>query len=146
MPSDSPRSRQTALVADADVRLRKALRQIGVAHCPYEPVGFDGRSYFVLDANRFLRSGRPHEWQQRLLVSICNGPEWLMQAYPRVRRGKEVNGFSSEEAYNDLVQACHIMGHWSPEHSIRGRGAWLGQDGELILHRGDHLLIDGQVR
>jgi hypothetical protein len=79
------------------------------------------------------------------LDSICGNSPFLRNRYPRMRNGKPVEGFVADRARYDLMCACHEMGHWEPTN-IRSVGAWLGAEGDLILHRGDHLFINGQVR
>ena len=124
-------------------RLARVTAIIGEA--PYEPVGFDGKHYWVLDSERHLRDGAPRDFGGPLLDSLCGKNPYLRNRYPRLRNGKPVEGFVADRARYELMCACHEMGHWEPTN-IRSVGAWLGADGDLILHRGDHLFINGQVR
>jgi hypothetical protein len=130
---------QPALAA----RLAKVHAIIGDA--PYEPVGFDGVHYWVLDSERHLRHAAPRDIGGRWLDSICGASPYLRIRYPRMRQGKPVEGFVADRAARELMIACNAMGHWEPKN-IRSIGAWPGADGDLILHRGDHLFINGQVR
>ena len=125
-------------------RLARARAIIG-DNAPYEPVGFSGNRYFVLGSERQLVDGVPRDFGGAQLDAICGRNPYLRIRYPRLRNGKPVEGFVADRARYDLMCACHEMGHWEPKN-IRGVGAWLGADGDLILHRGDHLHINGQVR
>jgi hypothetical protein len=124
-------------------RLARATAVIGEA--PYEPVGFDGVHYWIIDSERHLRDAAPRDIGGRWLDSICGNSPYLRNRYPRMRNGKPVEGFVADRAARELMIACNEMGHWEPTN-IRSVGAWLGADGDLILHRGDHLFIAGQVR
>ena len=125
------------------VRLKKA-RIILPRNCPYEPVGHNGDWYYVIDAQHNLRVVKPDGIRRNMLSSICDGAEWLAEHYPRMRKGGGVNGIAIDHASDHLVRACHLMGNWIPEDSVRGRGAWRGEDGDLILHRGNHLVVGGK--
>jgi len=141
-----PPSRIVNVTDDAPAvaaRLAKARMIIGDA--PYEPVGFSGNQYFVLGSERQLYCGVPRDFGGAQLDALCGKNPYLRIRYPRMRNGKPVEGFVADRARYELMCACHEMGHWEPT-SIRSVGAWLGADGDLILHRGDHLNINGQVR
>jgi putative DNA primase/helicase len=54
------------------------------------------------------------------------------------------NGFNLDSAQNWLIQAGNAAGSFSDKY-MRGRGAWI--DGRhVVIHNGDHLLIDGERR
>ena len=125
-------------------RLARARAIIGDA-APYEPIGFSGNHYYVLGSERQLVGGAPRDFGGAQLDAICGKNPYLRNRYPRMRNGKPVEGFVADRARYELICACHEMGHWEPSN-IRSVGAWLGADGDLILHRGDHLNINGQVR
>ena len=134
------RARAKALESPVSVRLAKA-RDALPPKCPYEPIGFDGEFYYVIDSQHHLRHNRPRDLVRAMIVSLAGDRGWLAEHYPRTRNGKPVDGFAAERAVDDLMNACHVMGFWSADQQIRGRGAWRGEDGDLILHRGDHLMI-----
>lgn len=122
------------------VRLAKA-RGALKPYCPIEPVGHNGNTYAVIDAEHQLRLATPRELGHgRFLFSLAGDSKWLAAQYPRFRRGKPVAGFAAESLADDLMRGCHLMGFWQPDGQVRGRGAWRGEDGALILHRGDYLL------
>ncbi|MCW1748806.1 hypothetical protein [Rhizobium acaciae] len=45
----------------------------------------------------------------------------------------------------DLYAACRARGAWAMSDTVRGRGAWRDLEGNLILHCGDHLYLNGEV-
>jgi hypothetical protein len=137
------RSRVKEVHGAVAVRLAKA-RGVLPQHCPFEPVGFDGDTYYMIDCKFQLRGVRPRDLGRQMIFSLAGDKSWLAEAYPRWRQDKRVEGFAAEKVSDDIMAACHLMGHWSPDQQIRGRGAWRGEDGDLILHRGDHLVIGGR--
>jgi hypothetical protein len=138
------------IIAEAfDAREQKAAMMLG-PNAPYVPLGCDGEFYYVIDSSRRVRSARPRDLSRNLLVSIC-GEKWLEERFPRTRKGKRgearpVSGIAAEKAAAEMMETCDILGFWSPADHVRGLGAWAGADGDLILHRGSHLIVNGQVR
>ena len=131
----------------ADVRMQKARIMLG-SECPYVPLGYDESHWWVIDRNMMVRGLIPRDLARNMLVAIAGEP-WLEQRYPRTRKSKtgdqEVYGVSTEKAAAALIDACSVMGYWTPEDHLRGLGAWPGADGDLVMHRGDHLFIRGHV-
>src|SRR5215467_4125210 len=128
----------------ADVRAEKATMLLG-PECPYVPLGRDETHYYVIDRNQMVRAMAPRDLSRNMMVSICGEP-WLEERYPRSRKGGQVYGIAAEKAAAELMNACSVMGHWNPDDHMRGLGAWIGADGDLVLHRGDHLFVRGQVQ
>jgi hypothetical protein len=125
------------------VRLAKARDFLG-NECPYEPLGADGEMCWVQQASGHVRGIRPKDLSRNMMVMVCGNEKWLERKYPKFRRGKPVAGFAADTAVNQLIDACHTLGFWSQDQHVRGVGAWLGEDGDLVLHRGDHLFVKGK--
>ena len=126
------------------VRLAQCHEFLG-GDCPYEPLGYDGETLWIQQASGHVRGVRARDLSRNMLVMICGNEKWLERTYPRFRRGKPVDGFAAERASNDLIRACCMMAFWQPDQRIRGLGAWLADDGDLVLHRGDHLVVRGKA-
>jgi hypothetical protein len=131
-----------------DIREERARQMLG-PDCPYVPLGYDETSYYVISRNQIVRQLKERDLSRNMMVSIAGEP-WLEQRYPRTRKKKrgadlEVYGIAAEKAAAELMAACSVMGYWSPDDHIRGLGAWIGADGDLVLHRGDHLFLRGRV-
>jgi len=131
----------------ADVRAQKAKMMLGPS-CPYVPLGYDESYWWVIDRNMMVRGLTPRDLQRNMLVAIA-GEAWLEERYPRTRKSKsgdqEVYGIATDKAAASMIDACSIMGYWTPEDHLRGLGAWPGADGDLVMHRGDHLFIRGHM-
>lgn len=132
-----------------EARLSKA-RQIlnpdaSLPPCPYTPLGYDGTSCWVIQASGHVKGLASRDMQRNGMVMICSDAQWLERRYPRMRDGRPVNGFQNDQAVNDLIQVCNLMGFWTADDHVRAAGVWPGEEpGETILHRGDILFIRGK--
>lgn len=140
------RARRAPSAAESIEGRRAQVRQLLGPGCPYTPVGYDGRHYWLLDCDQHLQQKAARELSRNEMVSFCGDDRWLKERYPRMRQGKPVNGFASEDAVAQLMSACKLMGYWERGQHERGIGAWRETDGDLVLHRGNHLLIKGVHR
>src|SRR5581483_10396110 len=79
-------------------------------------------------------------------------PLYLTWAWPRWSMPKtkaevqRVVNWQAEEARQALFAACAYKGTFELEDRVRGRGAWIDDDGSLIYHAGDAVWIGGQWR
>jgi hypothetical protein len=123
--------------------------------CPITPLGVEGKKNWLLDALGQLISATPQElgaaWLPNLFTPHVS---YLEKHWPRKTKIVDkkagtvewvINGIKAEQVRADIVQACGALGVWSPYAKVRGRGAWRGEDGDLILHCGDVLYINGQI-
>ncbi|AFK51896.1 DNA primase [Tistrella mobilis KA081020-065] len=52
-----------------------------------------------------------------------------------------ISGWKPELVAEALIHDASMRGVWSPREKVRGRGAWSGADGELVMHLGDTLMV-----
>lgn len=106
--------------------------------CPVEPLGVEGGTYFYLDSLRQLRpiAARDHS-RLNLMALWGDQTQQLYEAWPRSTKEGVVTGWKPEECAEALMRAAAERGVWSPQERVRGAGAWVGADGELLLHCGD---------
>lgn len=72
--------------------------------------------------------------------------KFLWEHWPRrTQDGATVNGFKAELVRSDLFAAAGRLGIWDELERVRGPGAWRGAGGELILHLGDRVMMDGEL-
>lgn len=115
--------------------------------CPVKPLGLSGDTYYYLDEVKQLRALAAKDHSRLQLQSLFGKDDQFYYArWPRLTQNKETKkwettGWKPELAAQELMKACAIRGPWSPFEKVRGRGAWLGDKGELILHCGDRVLI-----
>lgn len=110
--------------------------------CPVVALGIDGQVRYYLTADRQL-SALPVREHSRLGILGLFGrkSELLYEYWPRYAKdGRTITGWRPELASERLMAACSREGPWDPAERQRGRGAWLGDNGELVLHTGDRVL------
>lgn len=115
--------------------------------CPVRPLGISGEYAHYLDEAGQLRSLKAKDHSRLNVQSLFGRRVSLLYDYwPRKTVNKDdgsfkVTGWKPELGAEALMQAAAERGVWSPTERVRGGGAWVGDDGELILHVGDALLI-----
>ena len=112
------------------------------ADCPVTPLGIAGTVRFYLDYNRQLIPLEARE-HSRLGIQGLFGrrSKELYDHWPRMDKDGNVTGWKPEAVAEALFQACSIKGVWDPFDRVRGTGARRGDDGELVLHCGDTILV-----
>ena len=106
------------------------------AEWPFRVLGHDRGQYFFLPRG----GGQVVHLNARELHSpaslVALAPlDWWEAAFP----GRD--SFNTRKAGNDVLRACERAGVFEPDR-LRGRGAWL-DDGRVVLHLGDRMLVDG---
>lgn len=115
--------------------------------CPVTPLGHNGDTYYFLDTAGQLRILKAKDFSKLMLTSLFQGRyHYLYWAWPRWTKEGKCTSFHADEAAAALMAACDAVGSWSPLERVRGRGAWLGAKGDLILHTGGNLWIYGRER
>lgn len=114
--------------------------------CPVTPLGKRENQYFYLNALGELVALDAQKHSRNYLASLfAPNLEYLRKTWPRLNKDGEPTGQFRPEAVADrLMEACARRGVWTPDQRVRGRGAWLGRDGDLILHLGDALWVRGR--
>lgn len=108
---------------------------------PVIPLGVDGDTYWFLDTLGQLRPLTYSALGQAGINSLYAGRhQFLTWAWPRRNKKGKIESWRAERAREDLMGACARKGPWNATDRVRGRGAWRGEAGELILHCGDVLL------
>ncbi|MDW3181759.1 hypothetical protein [Roseobacter sp.] len=113
--------------------------------CPVKPLGVYGDVCFYLDVLGQLRSVDNHSLDK--IRSLFGGRvELLSNHFPQYDKsgGKRARKFDQAEAAAAMTDACYDQGVWSPTGRARGAGCWTDEDGKLIYHAGDAVLIDGE--
>lgn len=119
--------------------------------CPVKPLGYDGENYYLIDTlGQVFNSGTGALGVERMQKLFAGQEDFLCWAWPSWSKGSEakpaeVIGFKAEEARRDLFAACARKGPWNATDRVRGRGAWRDEQGRLVLHCGDHLVVDGRT-
>jgi hypothetical protein len=113
--------------------------------CPVKPLGVCGRLHYFLDVNNQVIEYKPNDFGRLGLLALFGHKNYLL-ADPsywtkQTKQGDVVADYDA--AARALMRAASAKGVWDPLGCLRGSGAWLGDDGELVLHLGDAILTVG---
>lgn len=118
--------------------------------CPVKCLGHRDGAYYFLDPHGQLRCLAKLDAQSIMGLFGQRLPA-LYNAFPKFaadRKTGELNRkhehFEQQLAASAMFKACGERGLFDPTGAIRGPGAWTDDDGRLIYHCGDVLLVDGQ--
>lgn len=112
------------------------------AKCPYKALGTDGDIVYILDANGQCRAMSFKDLTPAGLLSLMGrkASSYPYEVWPRLKDDSVV-GWRPELAREQTITDCAAAGVWRPTDKTRGRGAWRGQAGALVLHCGDAVWI-----
>jgi hypothetical protein len=116
-------------------------------NCPVTPLGLLGQTRFYLDCQKQLIALDAGDHSRQRLVGLFGEKlDFLYTVKRWTRRNTEgmVTGIRPEHIAEDLIKACGRRGIWDPTNRERGRGAWRGDDGELVLHTGNQVMTFGR--
>lgn len=111
--------------------------------CPIRPLGKQGMLHYYLDQLGQLVELDPKSHSKNVLFSLMGAEAArLREWFPRYAKGTQiVVGWQAEELAERLMTACARRGVWDVPNRLRGPGAWVEDDGTLLLHCGDGLLL-----
>lgn len=113
---------------------------------PLTPIGKDGEQYFYLDRTKQITVIKRGQHRDQDILERAPDPFYLARMYPVYTQAGEWNKgkFNGRLLATHLITECEKRGLWSPLDADRGPGAWLGEHGELIMHLGDRLSVNGE--
>ena len=122
--------------------------------CPVQVLGHCGGTFYLLDgAGQFVELTRDKLVHAQLRGVFLEHIPYLWEHYPRWKAtGDDYKrvGWRPEMVAESLIVAASAAGVIDPSKMVRGRGAWRGDGGELILHCGDRVIVgpklDGEER
>lgn len=128
--------------------------------CPVQPLGRLGTaSYYLDEMGQMVRMGTKDWNDVGILTLFGRRYAWLEtpgRGWPRYGKPVEnkatgekefpIVGFDYALAKKALLSGASLKGIFDPQGRVRGPGAHRGDDGELILHCGDTVMVGGMVR
>ena len=111
--------------------------------CPVAALGHRDGVYYFLSPSGEVRDKRPSELGRELdILDVFAGQShWLAERWPKKNDAGEIVGWNVRQAGRGLMRACVSEGLWDPNTPLRGPGVWRGDDGGLICHCGDVLIL-----
>lgn len=111
---------------------------------PVKALGTKGGMYFFLDSIGQLRALRAVDIGRLNIISLFGNEFYLKKTFPEVDKdGIPKNRWKHDVLGGILIDACTKKGLWDPLDKVRGRGTWVEEDGTLVMHCGDMLVIRG---
>lgn len=118
--------------------------------CPVVPLGVRGTTHYYLDVHGQMIGVSKHERQAimglfgKRLPDLCHHfAQWVKDDDGGMRR--KPDAFEADKAAMAMIAACSEKGLFDPDGAVRGVGAWRDDDGGLIYHTGDTLIIGGKA-
>lgn len=114
--------------------------------CPVQVLGMDGDIIYLVDAMGQLAAVSPSSFGQAFIQRLFGRHiGYAYWAWPSYGKGdNQPTGFKAEKIRETFYAAASIKGLWNAVEKVRGLGAWRGDDGELIIHCGNCLWINGK--
>lgn len=123
---------------------------------PTQPIGRNGRTFYVIDPSGTCTGYTDREITNTGILKTLAGaeidklagywPKWNVKKtndkneYPWLR-----NDFDATKMANSILKAFALRaaqeGVFDPAERLRGRGAWIDDDGNLVYHFGDEVRV-----
>ncbi|GGH36215.1 hypothetical protein SAMN05444007_108237 [Cribrihabitans marinus] len=118
--------------------------------CPVTPLGVHGDYAYFLDVSSQIRAVKKLEGQviQSLFGHALpqlrhHFPVWKKSGDDFVRDHKRFDQTHASMVMWEAVTECGVL---NPKGAVRGVGAWTDDDGQLIYHLGDAVLVGGELQ
>lgn len=117
--------------------------------CPVIPLGKAGDTVYVLDTLGEVATLKAASSGKGPIGYLFAGrSRYLEWAWPRFGKAakngtRPVVGWEADDARQSIVDACAWKGVFDDVDRVRGRGAWLNNDGTLIYHAGSRVFFNG---
>lgn len=118
--------------------------------CKVSALGVGPDCYYFLDNLRQLAVVETGKLGRLHILKLFGYEDDIIELWPKIKMVKgeprPLDDWDHAEVASRLVAAATAQGIWSPTNGVRGPGAWTGDEGELILHCGHRLLVNGEPR
>lgn len=120
--------------------------------CPVKALGVHGDTSYFLDVLGQLRGVTKIE-RTKIMHLFGDKYDQLCRAFPQLGAPREdeppkpkAGKFEGDAAASAMTQAAAEQGLIDPDRVVRGPGAWSDEDGGLIYHTGDQVIVGGRAR
>lgn len=114
--------------------------------CPVIPVGYGpGTCFFLNPSRQLIEMGKGAFSAEGIRLLFGDRQDWLWSFFPKHNEKTGVqSGWKADQASESLIDAAHRAGWFDPLEAQRGLGGWRSDEGALVLHCGNAVLMDGQ--
>jgi hypothetical protein len=128
----------------------KVLRLVPISlpeNSPVTALGRSGRTYYYLTPKGELVALTDAEHGQAHIAGVW-APETdaLNAAFPQIDQSLRFTGFRANYARDAMMAACARKPAFQPHERLRGLGCWLDDEGRLVQHLGDRILVGAEER
>lgn len=114
----------------------------GDGECPVKALGMKATDYYFLDKSGQFISFAAKDLGRLNIIALFGGDKYLVQTWPAYGKDGEPNGkFNHDRLGPVLIESCQAMGLFDPAERVRGTGTWQDDDGNLLMHCGDILVL-----
>lgn len=106
--------------------------------CPVRPLGRNKGTYWFENSDHQIIPLSAAKFSANTIMDLLDGNSAFAMTYWPNGKKSAIDASTSRDA---LIRACRAQGVFDPESRVRGRGAWTLEDGRLILHMGDEILL-----
>ncbi|MFN4288918.1 MAG: hypothetical protein ACK4E3_10540 [Brevundimonas sp.] len=115
------------------------------APCPVQPLGNrDGVCFFLDPLGQLVALDGGKMGQNHLRALFGRHCDWLNRAFPQFNQHGTWKGFAAQYAAEALIKAASDAGTFDTRDKVRGLGCWRSEDGQLVQHLGDHVLVGSE--
>lgn len=115
--------------------------------CPVIPLGHKGGAMWLLDAaGQVVEVAAKGFGRGDIEALFGDRMGYCYWAWPRHDKKGKVSGIRVEGVRESLWGEAFRKGIFEELDSVRGRGVWLSNTKELIIHSGDRLYVGGKMR
>lgn len=109
---------------------------------PITCLGKMGRLYYYLTPLGELVALQDSEHGQAHIAGLW-APKLaeLRRAFPQFDQQRKFKGFQAHYARDAMIEACAAKGLFDAHKRVRGLGCWRADDGQLVQHLGDRVLV-----
>jgi hypothetical protein len=112
--------------------------------CPITPLGVTGRtSWYLSGIHQLIGLQDSEHGQAHIRALWAPHIDELQRAFPQFDQSNRFKGFQAQYAADAMVAACAVKGPFDAHEKVRGLGCWKDDDGQLVQHLGDRVLVAG---
>lgn len=109
---------------------------------PITALGVNGRTYWYLSPLGQLIGLEDSEHGQAHIEGLWSPQiNALHRAFPQFDQSNRFKGFQAQYARAAMFGACGLKGLFDAHERVRGLGCWKDDDGQLVQHLGDRVLV-----
>lgn len=113
--------------------------------CPVAVLGKNGETIYLTDSLGQLRPLSADQLSQKKVQDLVgNRQAWLYWAFPGYDKSGKLVRWRNEQFVEMIATVAHNKGLWDAPDRVRGLGAWLDNNLNLLYHAGNEIHVAGR--